>query len=301
MKIGLGGQLWLVDNHFENFHRMLDEMAMVGLDGFEICYSFLIEWYESRPEVLRQLLAMHDLEFASYYSGIGFSHADSRNQGIAEFKRRCRFVANVNTKNVLLDGGDKNWQAEFNNLDDYIKTIAETANGLGEYARSLGLTLSWHQHWGSIFETESAFNRLMELTDPKLVGFCPDVAQLTLSGFDVVATVKRYARRITFVHYKDVTFAGRPQGELWSGFKVPTDDGPYGVDSRGRMVELGRGVVPFKEVTQILLDAGYEGWLMDDFDFSGYAAMTSAKACKDFINLGLGIWGERDIRRHTNR
>lgn len=301
MKIGLGGQLWLVDNHFENFHRMLDEMALVGLDGFEICYPFLIEWYENRPEVLKQLLAMHDLEFASYYSGIGFSHADSRKQGVEEFKRRCRFVASVNSQNVLLDGGDKSWKAEFNSLDDFIKTIAETANGLGEYARSLGLTLSWHQHWGSIFETESAFHRLMELTDPRLVGFCPDVAQLTLSGFDVVATVKRYARRITFVHYKDVTFSGRPQGELWPGYKVPTDNGPYGVDSRGRMVELGRGVVPFKEITQALLDAGYNGWLMDDFDFSGYAAMLSAKACKDFINLGLGIWGERDNRHHTNR
>jgi len=60
-------------------------------------------------------------------------------------------------------------------------------------------------------------------------------------------------------------------------------------------------VVPFKEITQALLDAGYNGWLMDDFDFSGYAAMLSAKACKDFINLGLGIWGERDNRHHTNR
>jgi inosose dehydratase len=301
MKIGFGSQLWVVDNHFENFYRMLDEMALIGFDGFEMCYPFLIEWYEGRPGELRQLLEMHDLELASYYSGISFSHADRRKQGIEEFKRRCRFVTQVNGKYVHLDGGEKNWHNEFSSVDDYIKTIAETANHLGEYARSLGLVLSWHQHWGSIFETEPAFNRLMELTDPQYVGFCPDVGQLTLSGFDVVATVKRYISRITFVHYKDITFAGRPQGELWAGMCMPTDEGGYGVDSKGRFVELGRGVVPFKEVNQILLEAGYDGWLMDDFDYSGYAAYISAKACKDFINHGLGVWGERDIRHNKAR
>ena len=302
MKIGFGCQLWLMDNHFENFHRMLDEMALVGLDGFEVCYSFLIEWYESRPDELKELLKMHDLEFASYYTGISFNHAGRRQQGIEEFKRRCRFTARVGSKYVHLDGGEKDWRKEFKNADDYIKVIAETANSLGEYAHSLGLTLSWHQHWGSIFESEPAFNRLMELTDPSMVGFCPDVGQLTLCGFDVLATVRRYASRITFVHYKDITFTGRPQGELWpGGMKVPSDQGGYDVDSRGRWVELGRGAVPFKEVTQILLEAGYNGWLLDDFDYSGYPASTSAKACKDFINQGLGIWGERDIRHQQTK
>ena len=104
------------------------------------------------------------------------------------------------------------------------------------------------------------------------------------------------------MHYKDITFTGRPQGELWpGGMKVPSDQGGYDVDSRGRWVELGRGAVPFKEVTQILLEAGYNGWLLDDFDYSGYPASTSAKACKDFINQGLGIWGERDIRHQQTK
>lgn len=298
MKIGFGSQLWLGDNHFENFYRMLDEMSLVGLDGFEMCYPFLIEWYGHRPAELRQLLDMHDLELASYYTGVTFHDPDQRQPRMDEVMRRCRFVAEMGYKVVLLDGGRKRPGISAQELDDQIKLIAESANSLGDYARSCGLTLSWHQHWGSIFEVQAPFHRLMELTDPDLVRFCCDVGQLALGDFDIVETVRRYADRIGFMHYKDVSFAGRSEGELWpGGFEVPTDGGAYGVDSRGRWVELGRGVVDFVGVTEVLREAGYDGWIVDDFDYSGYPARQSARACKDYINQGLGIWGERDIRR----
>lgn len=298
MKIGFGTQLWLRDNHFENFFRMLDEMSLVGLDGFEMCYPFLINQYERRIDELRQLLAMHDLELATYYTGVTFYDAELRQRGVEEVKRRCRFCAELGTKTVLLDGGRKRPGITPTELDDQIKLIAETANVLGEYANSCGLTLAWHQHWGSIFEVQAPFHRFMELTDPDLVRFCPDVGQLALGDFDVVGTVKRYAQRIAYTHYKDVTFAGRPRGELWPGGPmVPSDDGAYRVDSRGRWVELGRGVVDFPAVTEVLRSVGYDGWIVDDFDFTCYRARESAQACKDYINHALGIWGERDIRR----
>ena len=301
MKIGIGAQLWCVDNHTENFYRMLDELALLGYDGFETYYPFLIDWYENRPAELRRLLAMHGLEFASYYMGIGFAHEAQRKHGMEEFKRRCRFTAAVGGGTVLLDGGEKNFQDEFNSVDDYIRCIADTANELGEYARAQGLNMAWHQHWGSIFEVEAHLHRLLELTDPRVVGFCCDVAQVTISGMDAAAIVKRYAQRITFMHYKDVAPNAIKRGELWPGYAMPNDDGAYNVDSTWRMVELGRGVVDFRAVSDVLLAAGYDGYLMDDFDYSSYAAYASSKACKDFINYGLGIWGERDLREGRGR
>jgi inosose dehydratase len=298
MKIGFGMQLWLRDNHLENFHRMLDEMSLVGLDGMEAFYPFLVEWYEHHTTDLRRLLEMHDLELSCYYYGVGFIDPEAHVRQVAEFKRRTRFAAEVGSKNVLIDGGRKRANITPQQLDDQIKLAAETSNMLGEYAKTLGLTLSWHQHWGSIFEVEANLHRLMELSDPALLRFCPDVAQLYVSGMDPVAIVKRYARRIGYVHYKDVTYAGRPQGELWPGGpQVPSDEGPYGIDSKGRMVELGRGAVDFIAVTAILREVGYDGWIVDDFDFTGYSPRASAQACKDYINQGLGIWSERDIRR----
>ena len=296
MKIGIGAQIWCVDNHTENFYRMLDDLALLGYDGFETYYPFLIDWYEHRPAELRRLLALHGLELGSYYMGMGFTHDDERKRGVEEFKRRCRFTADVGGGTVLLDGGSKNFADGFASPDDYIRCIADTANELGAFAHAQGLNMAWHQHWGSIFEVETHLHRLLELTDPSVVGFCADVAQLTLSDMDAAAIVKRYAKRITYMHYKDVSPNAIKTGELWAGYPMPNDDGAYNVDSKWRMIELGRGVVDFRAVTDALLDAGYDGYLMDDFDFTSYAAYTSAKACKDFINLGLGVWGERDIR-----
>jgi len=297
MKIGFGSQIWLHDGNPYGFSHMLDEMSLIGFDGFEMCYPFVVERYEHRVAELRQLLAMHDLELASYYTACSFRPERLAGE-VEEVKRRCRFIAALGSQFVLLDGCPRQPELSPAQTDDLIKLVAEHANMLGAYARSCGVKLAWHQHWGSLFEVEANLHRLMELTDPELVGFCPDVGQLTLCGFDVLALLKRYAQRIVFVHYKDVTFAGRPKGELWPGGpRLPQDGGAYGIDSRGRWVELGRGAVDFPAITQVLLSAGYDGWLVDDLDFTCYPARESAQACKDYINFGLGIWSERDKRR----
>jgi len=300
MKIGFGTQLWLRDNHFGSFFRMLDELALEGFDGFEMCYGFLYDWYAGRVGELRRLLDMHGLELASYYTGLTFWDDAQRAAGVRTFQERCRFVAELGGEYVLLDGGRKRAGIAPEELDAQITLIADTANALGQYAVSCGLTMAWHQHWGSIFETQEPFHRLMERTDPDLVRFCPDTGQLALGDFDVVETIRRYADRVAYVHYKDVTFAGRPSGELWPGGpKVPSDEGAYNVDSRGRWVELGRGVVDFPGVAQVLREAGYDGWIVDDLDYSGYVPRASARACKEYINGCLGIVGEREQREAT--
>jgi inosose dehydratase len=294
MKIGFGAQLWLAYDNMHNFPRMLDEMSLIGFDGFEMCYPLVIEHYEHRVGELRRLLAMHELELASYYTGCSFI-PERLPAEMEEVRRRCRFVAALGSQFVLLDGGSKWPSPTPGQVEERVQLIAESANTLGEYARGCGITLAWHQHWGSLFEAEATFHRLMELTDPALLRFCPDVGQLTLCGMDAVEIVRRYARRVGFVHYKDITFAGRPQGSPWPGGPhLPADEGAYDIDSRGRWVELGRGVVDFPAITEVLRAVGYDGWLVDDFDYSGYEPRASAQACKDYINQALGVWGERE-------
>ena len=297
MKLGFGTQLWLMHDHLENFPRMLDELAIVGYDGFEMCFPFLIERYESKVGELRRLLDMHELELSCYYTGIDFLEPEEYQRGVEQFKRRCHFSAELGTEYALLDGGQKQEGMTAVQVDDYVKQIAETANELGSYAQSCGLTMSWHNHWGSIFEVQAPLHRLMELTDPDLVGFCPDLGQLVLGDYDIQATVDRYIDRIATVHFKDIAFDRRPISELWpDGPAYPSDDGAYNVDSRGRWIELGRGNVDFHAATRALKAAGYDGWITDDLDYSFYEPRASAQACKDYLNHALDIWGARDVR-----
>lgn len=295
MKFAFGTQIWLRDNHFENFYRMLDEMALEGLDGFEICFSFLREWYAHRAGELRTLLDMHRLEICDYYAGVCFREDDLHKQTLAEAKKRYEFMADLGYEHVLMDeifgslplAGD---------LSEHIKRIADCANQTGYYAKSLGLNLSWHNHWGSTFETPEPFAAFVSLLDNDYCGLCLDLGQLKLGGFNEVETVEKYISRIRLMHFKDVTFRGRPQGRLYAGGPdLPKDSGAYLVDSRGRWVEMGRGEVDFKGVTRVLLAGGYDGWIIDDHDSTSYTARQCVAACKEYLNYGLGIWTEKDF------
>ena len=294
MKFGFGTQIWLRDNHFENFYRMLDEMSLEGLDGFEMCFPFLQQWYCAKPHELRKLLDMHGLELASYYAPICFRDEELHKSTLEEFKKRCSFMSELGYEHILIDEAAGTLPLKCS-ISDLIEKIAECTNDLGEYAKSLGLTLSWHNHWGSTFETPEPFDKFVKSLDNSVCGLCIDVGQLKLGGFDEVATVKKHADKIKYMHYKDVTFKGRPQGQLYpNGPTVPTDTGAYTVDAKGRWVELGRGDVDFVGVTKVLLESGYDGWLVDDLDSTSYTARDSVAACKDYINNGLGIWTEKD-------
>jgi inosose dehydratase len=91
-------------------------------------------------------------------------------------------------------------------------------------------------------------DKVFGLTD---IGFCPDLGHLVAAGGDAVDLVTRYADRIPYIHYKDVT-------------------------ADGAFVPLGEGVIDFAGVTAALRDAGYDGWIVIELD--GYDGDPDAAA-----------------------
>lgn len=264
-RVGFGVQVWLRDERPESLHRALDEVALAGFDGVELMH---VERWHDRPAELARLLALHGLELSSSY--VHLDYTDEAELEVA--RRRADFLAGLDMGTLLLDGGHG---------EATVEVVAHAANRIGEHARSRGVDCCWHQHWGTHFERPEPFARLMELTDPELVGLCPDTAQLVMGGFDVDETLARYAPRIRFVHFKDVAPNREPERA--------SDTGAYGIDSRWRFVELGRGVVDFPRAWEILRAAGYDGWVVDDLDYAAYAAYDSALACRRYLAETLRI------------
>jgi inosose dehydratase len=305
MKLGFGTQIWINYGNFGNLFRMLDELALLKYDGFEIGFRFLRDMYGNARDQLAEILRIHGLEISACYAGLNYKDPEALADGVKEAKGTIDYYAGLGCPMFLLDAAIERpvWEPcpatfRFRYTDDHMKVAAETANALGEYVRKKGMRLAWHTHWGNFFEDKALFRRFWELTDPSLVGMCVDTGQCVLCAYDPVEFVKEHMGRILHLHFKDLTFAGRPQGELWPGGpRVPDNDGAYAVDAKGRWVELGRGVVDFPAITSIIRKAGYDGWIVDDFDFTCYPPMQAAKACKDYLNHGLGIWGRRDAPR----
>ena len=75
----------------------------------------------------------------------------------------------------MIDGASK---GDDGITDDKIRRAAASADAMGQMCADADLLCSWHQHWGTIFEYAEPFERLLALTDPALVKFTPDTAQL---------------------------------------------------------------------------------------------------------------------------
>ena len=92
---------------------------------------------------------------------------------------------------------------------------AQYLNELGELARKQGQTLMVHNHnweFQRVFGDRTAFDILMEYTDPRNVVFQLDLYWATNGGADPVELLERYGDRIQLFHVKDMAagpFPGR--------------------------------------------------------------------------------------------
>lgn len=84
------------------------------------------------------------------------------------------------------------------------RSLCGSLDALGRQVAALGLRLGFHPHVGSPVETPAEVARVMEDTDPAVVGLCLDTGHTVWGGGDAVETARRYARRIIYVHAKDV-------------------------------------------------------------------------------------------------
>lgn len=294
IKVGFNLNIWIRDDYFDNIYRGVDELSLAGFDGVEFA-GIRYERFWARPAETRRWLAMHDLELSSHHHGYQYTDRDLFPAELDNLKRMVHFTAEMGCRTVLLDGAPGPWADPRDASpelvsDDHIKAVADAAMQMARYATEEGLTAAWHQHWGtSIFTFPSVFDRFMELTDPSVLKFCPDTAQLGISGYDIVGTFEKYASRIGFVHFKDyepthnwaiTARHGGPTG--------PADSGGYRVDSQWSMIELGRGLVDFPACLAILRGVNYDGWIVDDHDFTAYLRLDSARACREYLrNIGL--------------
>ena len=75
-----------------------------------------------------------------------------------------------------------------------IKAIAETVTEIGKRTLEMGVTIAPHPHiWGPIERPEEV-RALLDQTDPDIVSWIPDTAQLNLGGGDPVQLDRRLLR-----------------------------------------------------------------------------------------------------------
>jgi inosose dehydratase/3D-(3,5/4)-trihydroxycyclohexane-1,2-dione acylhydrolase (decyclizing) len=132
------------------------------------------------------------------------------------------------------------------------KRFTERLTKLAELLRHEGFQLVYHHHMGTVIQAPDEIDRLMKETGDA-VHLLLDTGHATWGGADPVALARKYRKRISHVHCKDVRAAVRKEADAkdWS-FLDAVIAGVYTVPGDG-MVDY---VSVFKEIP------GYSGWVV---------------------------------------
>ena len=107
----------------------------------------------------------------------------------------------------------------------------------------------------TVVQTAAEIRRMMENTDPELVGLLFDSGHLAYCGEDYLGVLKKYAGRIRHVHLKDI----RPEVVE----KVRRENLSFLQGVRlGTFTVPGDGSLDFEPIFEVLGNTGYEGYVL---------------------------------------
>ena len=237
----------------ENFAVVCDTLYAMGWRGVEYSATGAQQMWPD-PADYNRTLTDRGLKPLTLYTPYGVTVPAEMDAALERGRNSFAYLAAAGCEFALLDGGGHMDGAD---RDEETAVAAESANRLAELANAEGLRAVWHQHYGTVIEYAPQFHLFMRLVDARLVEFCPDTAQLTLGDIDCQDAFRRYLDRITYVHFKDL-------------------------DAQRRMREIGGGVVEFEPLRDMLVGAGYSGWVSPDLDYAtGMTGEEAARRCMD--------------------
>jgi inosose dehydratase len=237
------------------FEQCVSEMALAGFEGSEIGNK-----YPRDPEVLNRALKLRGLTICNAWFS-SFLTTRPLKDVERDFIAQCDFLYAVGARVIgAAEQGNSIqgkplpvFDAKPRFTEEEWKRVAEGLNHLGRVAQDRGMQLVYHHHMGTGVQTTEEIDRLMEMTDPSLVGLLYDTGHLVFSGEDYMAVLKKHMGRIRHVHLKSVRLdvVDRVKREKWS-FLQAVRNGAFTVP--------GDGDVDFVPVFDMLKQAGYKGW-----------------------------------------
>ncbi len=148
-------------------------------------------------------------------------------------------------------------------LDECMRT-ADFLNEKGAALQREDLRLGYHNHnveFASVSGT-TAFDVLMQQTDPKLVSFEMDAGWVRAAGIDPIELLKRYPGRFKLMHLKDL------RGSTQTNYAFAMDS-----------TEVGRGIIDWQRLLPAAYAAGVQHFFVEQeppFANGEFAAVTES-------------------------
>ncbi|MCI9218996.1 MAG: myo-inosose-2 dehydratase [Lachnospiraceae bacterium] len=262
VRLGIAPIAWTNDDMpdlgAENtFEQCVSEMALAGFTGCEVGNK-----YPKDTAVLKKALELRGMQICNawYSTFLTTKPYEETEKGFLQhitfLKEMGAKVVGVSEQGHSIQGTDKSiFRDKYVMNDEEWELLCTGLNKLGKVAKDVGIALTFHHHMGTVVQTAAEIDRMMENTDPELVGLLFDSGHLAYCGEDYLEVLKKYAARTRHVHLKDI----RPEVVA----KVKAENLSFLAGVRlGTFTVPGDGSLDFTPVFDILADTGYEGYVL---------------------------------------
>lgn len=266
------------------FDRMLDGSRDAGLEGIELApepggWTTALRAYGDVDGVRRALDERGLVLCSSYAPGrqlIGDAMQDPATEPEADeyMDRHARFVAELGADLITMGNLPRsrfgnNSPDESATADDFDRPVsdetferyAEQVNRLGAVTARHGVRLALHTDAYSVCSRNEDIATVLELTDAENVLLCPDAGHIALDSADPVAVLRDHIDRIPIMHWKDCA-------QPLSGHVLRGDQKERHAEMLKYFRVLGSGTIAWKQWMEVLRDAQWSGWAVEEIDDS---------------------------------
>jgi inosose dehydratase len=275
MQVAYTGWTWIKSRDPETAKQMLEasfrECKHLGYDYVEN-FAFISDFYPD-PNELVELQKKCGVKLVNLYGHFMFDEEAAFETG----KKQVEFLAAVGGKwyNCQNSGFGDDGPPERPTDKAMVDAMCRITNRLGEYAKTLGVTVCFHPHYNTCVFSKGDIDYFAANTNPDFVSFCVDTAHTTLAGVDPVDLVRQLGKRIAFMHLKDVDTYALSKAE--------------GLAKLGTFRALGLGTVDFPAVKAALIEIGFDGVMCVELDRPVISNYTSAEFSRKYIKLALEL------------
>jgi inosose dehydratase len=243
-------------------------MAKAGYTGTELGdWGFM----PTEPELLQSAIKKRGLNMLAAFVPVDLSNLPAHAEGAERAVRTAALLAEVAPRPyiVLADDNGSNKIRTKNAgritlahrmTDDQWPVFIYGAQKVAlAVLEETGVKTVFHHHCAGFIETPMEIERFLDETDENLINLCFDTGHYTFAGGNALEGLKKHASRIKHVHFKDCDpkIAEQSRAKNWDYFESV---------KRGVFCELGKGEVPFKEITEELNRLNYSGWIVVEQD-----------------------------------
>ena len=261
IKLGIAPIAWSNDDMPElggdtPIEQCLEEASVAGFRGIELGGKF-----PRNPGITNFLLDKYNLKMPGGWYG-SLLRTRSAEEEWASMQDHLNLLKLVNADVFVFADvsgsiqGDQSKKLssrpvmEDNEFTEYCKKISDISNRLSD----VGIPMSYHEHMGTIIQTEDDVDRFMNNTNENTF-LLYDTGHLLFAQANFERVLKNYVQKINHVHCKDIRkniLENSLKNDL--SFRESFLDGVFTVP--------GDGCIDYGPLFKILYENNYEKWLI---------------------------------------